>query len=277
MGLDYRDIESIIIETYEIRKEKKGILFTRTVEVEKPIRRKKENYKNGKLVSYEEVFKSFDGRMIRLFGEIKLLQNEGNKETKKFYCASTNKLIKSEEHFRDKNGNIYSSIYQDYESRFFPFSSWSYENIYDSRGRLIQSKSYHSKELSHISTYKYDAAGNCTKKISQSYSEGINYKEDINNYTNDSSGNHIRAELITHYKQRLKYHDGEDNIEVMEWERNEYGDVIHTKWNRNGSVSYYSHELKYDSHHNCIEDRTHITGALASKPDTLCRYIITYK
>lgn len=274
---DYSNIDSIITETYEIRKEQRGMLFAKTVEVEKPTRKKKEIYKNGILVSYEEVYENYRGEKIRKLGEITTLPNGESEEKMKEYIISSNKLINEETTRKDKYGYSYSTIYHNHESYLDSISSWKHENVYDSMGRLVHRKNFYKNKLCYTSDYYYDGMGNCTKKSTQYFEEGQNYKEEIECNSYDFRGNCIREETITHYKLQLKYLEGKDGKSVRVWKRNEHGDVIHTEWNRDGNVSYYSHDLKYDSHNNCIEDRTHITGAASSRPDSLCRYIITYK
>ena len=274
---DYSNIDSIITETYEIRKEQRGMLFAKTVEVEKPTRKKKENYKNGKLVSYEEVYENYRGEKIRKLGEITILPNGESEEKMKEYIISSNKLINEETTRKDKYGIAYSYVSHDREVHFNPISSWTYENIYGYGEKLTQRKYFCGKKLYSVTDYKYDSMGNCIQKVTQYFQDGQNYKEEIEYNSYNSRGYCIREEIITHYKLQLKYLEGKDGKSIRMWKLNEHGDVIHTEWNRDGNVSYYSHDLKYDSHNNCIEDRIHITGVACSRPDSLSRYIITYK
>ncbi len=273
---DYKDIESVITETYEIKREQRGIIFSKTVETEKLIRKRKENYKNGILFSFEEMYQNFKGDMMRIIGEKIVLPNGESKEVHKSYNTTTNKLVEDNIFIKDKHGNTYLYTSHDYESNFIPISSWKYENFYSIDNKLIQRRAYCENDLNEIRMLQYNNKGYCIKENRYYYKKGQNYKDEIIYNSFDLQGNCIREETIVKYRLQLKYLEGKDSKTIRVWKRNEYGDVVHTERSYNGNISNYTHELKYDYRNNCIEDRCYMTGTGASDGGRLYRYAITY-
>lgn len=80
---DYTNINSVIEELYLIKKEEKGFFSKKIVEIEELTSRRKENYIDGNLTTYESIDKN-----KRIIGKITYFPDGSSEEERKkeFQC-----------------------------------------------------------------------------------------------------------------------------------------------------------------------------------------------
>lgn len=269
---NYNLVESIIKESYTIkRKTEQGFFSSKVVETESLVRKRKSIYKNGKLFKVEEISKQYDGSLQRMIGTKKELDNAE-------YCweyETTNgngNVIRKSIYKYNKKEDCYYEHIEDLTQRTNRYEE--YELTYDYKGLLVKQKSEssyyspcfpcsHSKGKEY--RYEYNSNGERSKEI---------WSNPSDNYRGEKHYIYENGYLL----EEKSFSNGGSGFNLMLYETirykvNKYGDIIEEVITKDNSKDIYIYEREYDYNGFQTECRLYKNGNLT----TFWKYIIDYK
>lgn len=277
MGMfsNYDDIESIIKEEYIIKeKVEKGFFKSKKVYVEELTLKRKEIFRNGKLVSYEEIKKLNDTMIIKNVGTKTEQENGGYTWSIEKY--TNDKYRGSEIERYNRNRDIY-----------YRYSGYTYthELQYNQQNLLIRdvqmcSKKYGESELSSISEFEYDINKRCTRFVYNNYYDGRLQKINEYLYEYDLRGNCVKKIGKENVLFKLMYDTDEKGERIMYISNKKYdslNNVIFAEGINRGKSYESTYDYKYDSHNNCTECRITVIENGKFDCEIVIRYHIKYK